>query len=400
MRQRDSFRYNTPVVSDPQLMQILADRQLEIFRGQKPSVPAGFSALEKKAREILEARIFDYVAGGAGGERTMQANLDAFYRWRIVPRLLRDVSQRNLTVDLLGARLPAPLILGPVGAQGILHPSGEVATAKAAASLGIPFVLSTVSSYSIEQVAAAMPGETRWFQLYPCKDPQINGSLLRRAENAGYSAVIVTLDTRLLGWRDRDLDHGYLPFLEGQGLANYFSDPIFRSHLGSSPEGDPRAAIRHWASLYSHAGSTWEDFRGLHRQTRLPVLLKGILHPDDARRALDHGVEGLIVSNHGGRQVDGAIAALDALPAIVKVIGNRLPVLFDSGIRRGSDIVKALALGAEAVLLARPYCWGLAIAGEKGVCDAVLNLLADFDVTLALAGVTAARDLDFSILSQ
>ena len=394
------FRYNTPVVPDLPLKQILSDRQLEIYAGRKLAVPISFVAIEKEAQQTLPPQVFDYVAGGAGAERTMQANLDAFYRWRIVPRLLRDVSQRDLATDLFGMRLPAPIILGPVGVQGIIHASGELASAKAAASLGIPFVLSTVSSYSIEQVAAAMPGEPRWFQLYPSKDPQLNASLLRRAENAGYSAVVVTLDTRLLGWRERDLDRGYLPFLEGLGLANYFSDPVFRSHLAAPPEEDPPAAIRYWSTIYSHPGSTWEDFRALHRQTRLPMLLKGLLHPDDARRALDYGVEGLIVSNHGGRQVDGAIASLDALLAIVKLMGNRLPVLFDGGIRRGSDIVKALALGARAVLIARPYCWGLALAGEEGVRDVVLNLLADLDVTLALAGIASARDVDLSILSQ
>jgi len=220
------FRYNTPVVPDLQLKQSLSDRQLEIYTGRKLSVPVSFGALETEARQTLPSQSFDYVAGGAGAERTMQANLDAFYRWRIVPRLLRDVSQRDLAIDVLGMRLPAPVILGPVGVQGIIHASGELATAKAAASLGLPFVLSTVSSYSIEQVAAAMPGEPRWFQLYPSKDPQLNASLLRRAENAGYSAVVVTLDTRLLGWRERDLDRAYLPFLEGLGLANYFSDPV------------------------------------------------------------------------------------------------------------------------------------------------------------------------------
>ncbi len=378
-------------------------RQFEIYQlglaGKKLSVPIPLAQLEKKAAEVLTPQAYDYVAGGASGERTMRANLAAFDRWRIVPRMLRDVSERDLSIELLGHMLPAPALLGPVGVQGILHPEADLASARAAASLGVPFVLSTLSSRSMEEVAQAMGSALRWFQLYWGKDHELTGSMLRRAEQSGYSALVVTLDTAMLGWRERDLQHPHLPFLLGQGLANYFTDPVFRSRLTEPPDGDPAGAIRLWASLFSNTALTWSDLGWLRRQTRLPILLKGILHADDARRALDCGVDGIIVSNHGGRQVDGAIAALDALPAVAAAIQQKIPVLFDSGIRYGSDAIKALALGARAVLLGRLYLWGLAVAGEQGVRDVVRNFLAEFDLTMGLSGYKSCRELDRSALS-
>lgn len=391
----------------PQPLPAGSDRELQIYSqsltGGQLSIPVPLSLLEQKAKEVLPPRAFDYVAGGAGGEDTMRANREAFYRWRIVPRMLRDVSQRDLGVDLLGTRLPAPVLLGPVGVQGIVHSDAEIATARAAASLGLPFVLSTVSSRSIEEVAKAtdgFPGAPRWFQLYWGKNPELTASMLQRAERAGYKALVVTLDTSMLAWRERDLHHAFLPFLLGLGLANYFSDPVFRSLLPQPPEQNPAAAIQLWGSLFSNTALTWGDIAFLRQHTRLPVLLKGILHPDDAARALDAGVDALIVSNHGGRQVDGAIAALDTLPAVVKEVNGRVPVLFDSGIRRGADVFKALALGATAVLLGRLYMWGLAVAGEQGVRDVVLNLLADFDLTAALSGHASLRTLEPTCLAQ
>ena len=391
----------------PQPLPAGSDRELQIYSqsltGGQLSIPVPLSLLEQKAKEVLPPRAFDYVAGGAGGEDTMRANREAFYRWRIVPRMLCDVSQRDLSVDLLGTRLPAPVLLGPVGVQGIVHSDAEIATARAATSLGLPFVLSTVSSRSIEEVAKAtdgFPGAPRWFQLYWGKNPELTASMLQRAERAGYKALVVTLDTSMLAWRERDLHHAFLPFLLGLGLANYFSDPVFRSLLPQPPEQNPAAAIQLWGSLFSNTALTWGDIAFLRQHTRLPVLLKGILHPDDAARALDAGVDALIVSNHGGRQVDGAIAALDTLPAVVKEVNGRVPVLFDSGIRRGADVFKALALGATAVLLGRLYMWGLAVAGEQGVRDVVLNLLADFDLTAALSGHASLRTLEPTCLAQ
>jgi len=377
-------------------------RQLEIYQfgmmGKKLSIPIPLAQLEKKAAEVLPPQAYDYVTGGASGERTMRANMDAFDHWRIVPRMLRDVSQRDLGVQLLGQKLPVPLLLGPIGVQGILHSEGELAVGRAAASLGVPFVLSTLSSRSIEEVGQVMGDGTRWFQLYWGKDPDVTASLVQRAENSGYTALVVTLDTAMLGWRERDLQHPYLPFLFGHGLTNYFTDPVFCSRLTQPPLADPVSAIRVWASLFSNTALVWHDLEWLRQQTKLPIVLKGILHADDARQALDNGANAIIVSNHGGRQVDGAIAALDALPGVVAAIEQKLPVLFDSGIRYGSDALKALALGARVVLLGRPYLWGLAVAGEQGVADVVQNFLTDFDLTLGLSGFKSCCELDPSAL--
>ncbi len=379
-------------------------RQFEIYQlglaGKKLSIPIPLAQLEKKAAEGLSPQAYDYVAGSASGERTARANLAAFDRWRIVPRMLRDVSQRDLTVELFGHTLPAPVLLAPVGVQNIIHPEAEVAVGRAATSLGVPFVVSTVSSRPIEEVAQAMANAPRWFQLYWGKDHELTTSLLQRAEKSGYSALVVTLDTAMLGWRERDLQYPYLPFLLGHGLANYFTDSVFCSRLSQPPATDPAAAIRLWAGLFSNTALTWTDLAWLRRQTKLPILLKGILHPDDARLALDHGADGIIVSNHGGRQVDGAIAALDALPAVAAAIQNKIPILFDSGIRYGADAIKALALGARAVLLGRLYIWGLAVAGEEGVRDVVQNFLADLDLTMGLSGFRSVRELEASMLTR
>jgi len=380
------------------------EREQQIYAGAlfgtTTAIPAAISLLEQKAKEALTPSAFDYVAGGAGGEDTVRANREAFYRWRIVPRMLRDVSRRDLSVEILGARLPAPVILGPVGVQGIIHSEAEVASARAAASLGVPFTLSTVSSRSMEEVAQAAGNAPRWFQLYWGKNPELTASMLQRAERAGYKALVVTLDTSMLAWRERDLQHAYLPFLLGQGLANYFSDPVFRGLLPQPPEKNPAAAIQLWGSLFSNTALTWSDIPFLRKHTRLPIILKGILHAEDAARAMDAGVEGIIVSNHGGRQVDGAIAALDALPTVVREVNGRVPVLFDSGIRRGADVFKALALGAKAVLLGRLYMYGLAVAGEQGVREVLLNLSADLDLTMALSGYVSCAAVDRSALES
>ena len=390
-------------IPNPAATSLGMQRQFEIYQlgltGKKLSAPIPLAQLEKKTAEVLPPPAYDYVVGGASGERTMRANLAAFDRWHIVPRMLRDVSQRDLSIKLFDHTLPAPVLFAPIGVQEIIHLEADLASSRAAASLGIPFILSTLSSRSLEEVAQAMGAAPRWFQLYWGKDHELTCSLLRRAEKSGYSALVVTLDTAMLGWRERDLQHPHLPFLVGQGLANYFTDPVFRARLPEPPEASPAAAIQLWATLFSNTALNWRDLDWLRRQTRLPILLKGILHPDDARRALASGVEGIIVSNHGGRQVDGAIAALDALPAVVAAIQRKIPVLFDSGIRSGSDAIKALALGARAVLLGRLYVWGLAVAGEQGVRDVVQNFLADFDLTLGLSGVRSCRDLDASVLS-
>ena len=379
-----------------------ADFQNEIYaRGlvdETPKLPLGFSGLEERARELLSAEAFGYVAGGAGAEQTMRANLRAFERWKIVPRMLRDVSVRDLSSSVLGTELAAPVMLAPVGVQSIVHPEAELAASRAAAAQGVPFILSTAASRSMEEVAGSMGEASRWYQLYWPKDKELAASFVHRAERAGYGAIVVTLDTWLLGWRPRDLGHAYLPFLKGEGVANYFSDPVFRAALERTPEEDPGPAIGHWAYQFANPSVTWSDLAWLREQTALPIVLKGILHPEDAQRAVQEGVDGLIVSNHGGRQVDGAIGALDALPEIRSAVGGDLPVLFDSGIRTGADVFKALALGADAVCLGRPYVWGLAVDGQEGVEQVLRCLLAELDLTLALSGYTALAQLDGSSL--
>lgn len=379
-------------------------RQMQIYLGglggDRPEQPVSLVRLREMAREMLDAPAFDYLDGGAGTEETIQENRRAFERWRIVPRMLRGVEQRDLGVRVLDQTFSSPLLLAPIGVLSIVHDDGELAAARAAASLDVPLILSTVSSYSIEDVADVMGAAPRWFQLYWGKNPEFTVSLLERAEKAGYSAVVVTLDTMLLSWRERDITHAYLPFLEGKGLANYFSDPVFRAALDEPPEENPSQAILYFAQIFSDASLTWDDVAFLEANTKLPIILKGILHPEDARRALDHGADGVIVSNHGGRQMDGAVAALEMLPEVVESVGSEMPVLFDSGIRSGSDILKTLALGAQAVLLGRPYGYGLAVRGEDGVRDVVANTLADLDLSMGLAGCRSVREVDRKLIRR
>jgi len=377
--------------------QNFADYQLGIYMaglgGQLPELPVALEELEAAARDRLDAGAYDYVAGSAGGEATARDNLTGFDRWQIVPRHLRDVGSRDHAVEILGTAAAAPVLLAPVGMLGVVHEEAELAVGRAAAALGLPMVLSTVSSRPLEQVAEGMGAGARWFQLYWPRSEAVTKSLLGRAEQAGYSAIVLTIDTRAIAWRERDLQRAYLPALQGNGLANYFTDPAFAAELGCSPADNPQAAVLHWAQNMGTLSHTWKDLAALREMTSLPILLKGILHPEDALLAIEHGVDGIVVSNHGGRQVDGAIAAIDALPGVVAAIDGRVPVLFDSGIRRGADIVKALALGAGAVLVGRPWVWGLALAGADGVRTVLQRLLADYDLTMMLSGHTAPADL-------
>lgn len=376
-------------------------RQFEVYigglSGQRPTIPVAADALERAANAAMTREASGYLDGMPD---TMRANQEAFRRWRIVPRMLRDIATRDLSVELFGARFPAPVLLAPIGVQSIVHADGELGAARAAASVGLPFIASTASTTPLEQVAGALGATPRWFQLYWSKDPAFNASVVTRAERAGYSAIVVTLDTFLLAWRPRDIENAYLPFLLGEGLGNYLSDPAFRAALARPPEEDPQSAIVHFQQIFGNPALTWNDLRVLRDQTRLPILLKGILHPDDARRALDAGMDGVIVSNHGGRQVEGAIASLDALPNIVESVQGRFPILLDSGIRCAADAIKAIALGARAVLLGRPYMWGLALGGEAGVREVLRNFLADLDLTLGLSGYTAFTQLNPSSLAR
>ena len=415
-------------------------RQDEVYRagvfGRRPLVPTSARALEERAERALDARAHAYVAGGAGGEATQRANRAAFDRWAVVPRVLRDASGRSSSVDLLGRRLPAPLLLGPVGALELVHREADLAVARAAAALGVPMVFSNQASVPMEECAAAMGDAPRWFQLYWSTEDELVESLVARAEAAGCDALVVTLDTTMLGWRPRDLDLGHLPFALGKGIAQYTSDPVFRRLVEERAAGAatreprprptpaavravigmakawpgafrdnlrsplPRAAVETFLGIYSRPSITWADLAWLRSRTRLPILLKGVLHPDDARRALDEGVDGVVVSTHGGRQVDRSIAALDALPEVVGAVAGRAPVLLDSGIRTGADVVVAVALGASAVLLGRPFVWGLAVAGERGVRQVVSDVLAEFDLTLGLTGHTSVADLSPDILRR
>lgn len=367
--------------------------------GEVPTHPLDPDAWEAAAREKLSPAAYDYVAGGAGSERAVRENLAAFHRWRLVPRVLTNVEDRDLRIDLLGRTLPAPLILAPVGVLSIIHPDGELAVARAAASLQLPYVLSNAASHSLEEVARAGGAEPRWFQLYPSRDREMNASFVRRAEAAGYEALVVTLDTKILGWRQRDLKRAYLPFFTGQGIANYVSDPVFRSRLDEPPEKDLASAAVRYVGVALDPTFAWPDLEALIASTRLPVLLKGVLRAEDARRAVDAGAKGVIVSNHGGRQVDGCIPSLEALPDVVAAAGDKIPVLFDGGIRRGADAVIALALGARAVLVGRPYAWGLAVSGEEGVRSVLETLLAELDLTFALCGLSRASDIDRQLVS-
>jgi lactate 2-monooxygenase len=364
---------------------------------ERPAQPVALPELAALALQQLEPEAADYVFGASGAEDTMRANEEAFRRWRIVPRVLRDVSARDLRVTVLGTEMPAPLGLAPTGGQTMVHPDGELATARAAASLGLPMAVSTVSDHPLEDVAAAAHGP-KWFQLYWPRDRELAASLLSRAEEAGYRALIVTVDTVLPSWKPRDLTRAWWPFLKQIGISNYTSDPVFRAMLDKPPEEDPQAAIDTFIAQFDNPTLTWEDLEFVRSRTTLPVALKGVLHADDARLAREHGMDGVIVSNHGGRQLDGAIATLDALPAIVDVTGGEIDVLLDSGVRSGADVVKALALGADAVLLGRPYLWGLAVGGEAGVLAVLRGMLAEIDLTIGLSGWTRPADLDAGLL--
>lgn len=378
-------------------------RQFEIYlqgaiAGAKAIVPIAFAELEAKAREKLPAEAYAYIACGAGFEDTIHENTAAFDRWRIVPRMLRDVAQRDLSIELFGRKLNTPLLVAPIGVQELAHTDADLATAKAAAAERVPMIFSNQASVPMETKAQAMGDAPRWFQLYWSKSDELVASFVRRADACGCDAIVVTLDTTLLGWRTRDLDCAYLPFIRGIGIAQYTSDPVFRAMLKKSPEEDMLAAAQLFMTIYSNPALTWDKLAFLREHTKKPILLKGINHQDDARKALDYGMDGIIVSNHGGRQVDGARAALDGLDEIARVVDARLPVLFDSGLRGGAGIFKALALGASAVCIGRPYIYGLAIAGEAGVRGVLRNMIAELDVTMGTAGCASIAEIDRDML--
>ncbi|GED96088.1 L-lactate dehydrogenase [Gordonia crocea] len=420
------------------------ERQNVIYRAGiadgRPAVPTDYAELERRAHAAMSEKAWAYIAGGAGEGETMRANRRALDRWAIVPRVLRDVSSRSLSTTLFGQTLPAPLLLSPVGAGGLVTRNADVAIGRAAASLGLPYILSNQGSASMEDVGAAMddvaPGSPRWFQLYWSVDDGLVDSFLRRAEAMGASAVAVTLDTTMLGWRPQDLNLGSLPFARGEGIAQYTRDPRFRAIVdekvanpdpaAESPtpsigaiktlvsiarnapgawwrnlvDKHPRAAVETFLEIYSRPSLSWTEIEGLRDRTSLPIVLKGVLHPDDARQAVDVGVDGIIVSNHGGRQIDGSIGSIDALVDVVDAVDGRLKVLVDSGIRTGADVFKALALGADAACIGRPHMYGLALDGENGVREVMSNIAAELDLTLGLSGHTDVAALDRDALKK
>lgn len=380
------------------------DAQGSIYRAGmndiRTIVPVHPEGLEVEARKIMSPQATGYVCGSAGEERTAAANRSAFGEWQIWPRVLRDVSQRDLSIKVFGKRQVTPFILAPLGVMGMLDEEGDVAVARAAAELGVPYTLSNQASRPMEEVVAATPDAPHWFQLYWSSSDELNASLMGRAEASGCDAIVVTLDTHLFGWRTRDLDQAYSPFSRGMGLAQYTSDPVFQQLVrdrvaaaGGSEDFVPQATVETFQSVFSTPTLTWEDLAKARKWTTLPIILKGVMHPDDATRALEVGVDGIWVSNHGGRQIDQAVPSLAALPAIAERVAGAVPIVFDSGIRSGSDAAIALALGATVVAIARPYAYGLALAGQEGVREVVRNHMAELEITLALAGHTSIAEL-------
>jgi lactate 2-monooxygenase len=371
-------------------MNQFGDYQNQIYfdglRGIGPSLPVDFKRLEERASAALPQSVLTYVQGGCGDESTQRRNVEAFGEWGLVPRMLVDTRVRDLSVTVFGKRYASPLMLCPIGVIGICAQDGygDIATAKAAAATGVPMIASTLMNDPLETVAQALGEGDAFFQLYTPKDRDLAESFVRRAEAAGYKGIVVTLDTWLTGWRPRDLNDSNFPQLRGVALANYFSDPHFRAKLAAAPEDDIAAAVRHWASIFGMT-VTWDDLAWLRSLTSLPLIVKGIQHPDDAKRAIDAGVDAIYCSNHGGRQANGGIASIDLLPALVAACGD-VPVWFDSGIRSGTDVVKALAMGASMVGVGRPYAFGLALGGEAGVIHVVRSILAEADLLMAVDG--------------
>lgn len=363
------------------------------LRGVVPRFPMAYDELEPLAQASMPASVRSYVAGGAGDERTQRANVTAFERWGLIPRMMVGATARDLSVDVFGIHLPSPLFMAPVGVIGLCAQDGhgDLATARAAARTGVPMIASTLTNDPLEQVAAELGDTPGFFQLYTPTERELAESLIHRAEKAGFKGIVVTLDTWITGWRPRDLSTSNFPQLRGNCLANYTSDPVFRSRLAKSPEDDPKAAVTEWVRIFGNP-LTWDDLPWLRSITDLPLILKGICHPEDVRRAKDGGVDGVYCSNHGGRQANGGLPALDALPAVVEA-ADGMPVLFDSGVRTGVDIIKAVALGATAVGVGRPYAYGLAYGGEAGTVHVLRALLAEADLIMAVDGYPTLADL-------
>jgi len=375
-------------------------RWRELLQRRGSGWPVSIEEWERAAFAKLAAGPRGYISGGAGAGATRDANVEAFTRWRLVPRVLATPATRDLSVTIFGRRYASPIFLAPLGVLTIAHRDGDLAAAAAARDLDMTMIVSTAGSVPMETVISQTPGLSGWFQLYWVNNRDLTASFVKRAEAAGYSVLVVTVDTPMLGWREADLANGYSPFSDGHGIGHFVTDPVFRSLIGFDPKADLPRAGEEMMKLFANPGLVWDDLHWLRSLTDMPMLLKGVLHPDDATRALDLGLDGAIVSNHGGRQVDGCVAALDSLVSIRAKVPASVPVLLDGGIRRGSDVVKAMALGATAVLVGRPYAYGLAVGGQAGVYEVLSNLLAETDSVLALSGSRRAADLDASTLTS
>ena len=414
------------------------DRQREIYlpgiSGITPKVPIQYSDLQAAAKRAMTERAFGYIAGGAGQEHTMDRNQQAFASWLLQPRMLSNVATRDLSIDLFGKQYASPFFLSPIGVLEMAHRQADLAVGRAAAKLQIPYIFSNQASVEMERTSAAMGASPRWFQLYWSKSYELVESLVARAEACGCEAIVVTLDTTMLGWRPRDLDLANLPFLQGKGIAQYTSDPVFQKLMQeeqAAPEGPkrrltfemianiirllrrypepfftnltsgrPLKAVRTFINIYTNPALHWKDLAFLRERSKLPIILKGILHPEDAKMALGHGIDGILVSNHGGRQVDGSVSSIEMLPAILEAVQGQVPVLLDSGIRSGADALKAIALGASAVGIGRPYAYGLAVDGQAGVEAVLKNFLAEFDLSMGLVGAKSVLELKPELLRK
>lgn len=368
----------------------------------------------------MSHKAFTYIDGGAGTDDTVSRNRKAFSKCRILPRMLTAIEVVDTTSEVLSLSLPAPMMFAPIGVLELAHRSGDIELANAARSMGYPMIFSNQASLPMEEAAKVNADNPYLFQLYWSKSEKLVRSFIDRAAECGCKGIVVTLDTTMLGWRTRDLTNAYLPFLDGFGIAQYTSDPVFNAMLDQMPApgrepGQPitlssigtlikmarrypggtfhnirsrRAlkGVRKFIEIYSNPSLSWDHIARLRQWTDLPIILKGILHKDDAGRATEYGVDGIVVSNHGGRQVDGAVSSFEMLQEVVDEVGDKTDVLFDSGIRTGADIFKCLAVGARGVLIGRPYAYALALAGRRGVVELMENLREELALTMVLSG--------------
>ncbi|MFN8280694.1 MAG: alpha-hydroxy-acid oxidizing protein [Saprospiraceae bacterium] len=401
--------------------------------GRKFTIPFTFEELEHLAAKQLPKKAFDYIKTGAGRHQGVKNNRDGFDSYFIRPLMARGMDEIEMSTNVLGTYLPRPFLFAPIGVLGMVHQHGDLELAKASLNNGVPMIVSNQASHSLESVAIALAQRERWFQLYFSKSYELVESLICRAEQSGYQAIVLTLDTTILGWRTLDLDNAFLPFLYGKGLAQYTSDPVFLRLLQEMPQGGltnrrfnlrmiagvfeiykqfpgglranigsdlPLRAVRKFIDIYSKTDLGWKDISWLRQKTKLPILLKGILRPEDAIKALDYGMDGIVVSNHGGRQIDQVISSVDALSAIKKVVPEGFPLILDSGIRTGTDVLISLALGAKAVLLGRPYVYALGLAGAEGVDAYVQQISAEFEIVMRLSGIRSINQIDPAIVSR